>query len=78
MVERATVTTPRVGRREFGLSAEPIRPANLAHNGSTKGDAGSKGTDSLGHHQGFSNPTITCGSVPLPATTRCHLLCRTL
>lgn len=56
-----TVTTPRVGRREFGRSADPIRAANSTHNGSTR-DAVSRGMDSPDDHQDFSNPMITCGS----------------
>ena len=39
---------------------------------------GSRGTDSPGDHQDFSNPMITCRSVPLPATTRRRLYCRSV
>src|SRR3954471_16579186 len=49
--------------------SDSIRAANSTHRGSIR-DAGSRGTDSPGDHQDFSNPMITCGSVPLPVTTR--------
>ena len=73
----AAVTAPRVGRVELGASSDPIRAANSTHSGSIR-DAGSRGTDSPGDHQDFSNPMITCRSVPLPATTRRRLYCRAL
>ena len=61
--------SPRGGSAENSArSPDPIRAANSTHRGSIR-DAGSRGTDPPGDHQDFSNPMITCGSVPLPAAT---------
>ena len=71
------MAAPGMGRRELGTLGHPISAANSTHNRSIR-EAGSRGTDSPGDHQDFSNPMITCRSVPLPATTHRHLDCRTL
>ena len=69
--------TPRggSGRTRAGRTRSGQRIST--HRGSVR-DAGSRGTDSPGDHQDYSNPMITCRSVPLPATTRRRLYCRSV
>jgi hypothetical protein len=65
MVEHDPVWHPRRWQPQgwveenSGRSADPISAANSTHDGSVR-DAGSRGTDSPGDHQDFSNPVITC------------------
>jgi len=55
------------GEREIKSDSQlPVGSGSVTHSCRS----GSRGTDSPGDHQDFSNPMITCRSVPLPATTR--------